>query len=166
MDYISRVEVLQATQGLSERPFQGILRVELFPTTHSLDDRSYSSIHELNKNPKNAPVIIVSIDHVQAKAIFTATHAHQSDFIVHELAILVVPRRAKLQRELLLVFLALHAEDLREATHAEFVLAVHVVKRRRIDLLPDVVLRHLLLELLRCWHLLLLFELQRGGTHY
>lgn len=64
MDYISGVEVLQAAQGLSERPLQGILRVELFPTSHSLDDRSYSSIHELNKNPKNASVIIVGIDNV------------------------------------------------------------------------------------------------------
>ena len=64
MNYISGVEVLQAAQGLSERPFQGILRVELFSAAHSLDDRSYSSIHELNEDPKNAPVIIVSIDHV------------------------------------------------------------------------------------------------------
>ncbi len=64
MHDIVRVQVVKASQGLTHGPLQSILGVQLFSTSHVLDDWSHCIIHQLNKNPKNGTrrsLVIISI---------------------------------------------------------------------------------------------------------
>ena len=132
------MQVVETTQCLSEDPLKSLLCVKICSVSHAFDKWSDCTVHQLNKDPKNAPIIIVSIDDVQAEP--TATHAHKSHLVNHEFTIFFITWSAEFQSKLLLVSLPEHLVNLGKAANSELVLAKDIVERRWVTLLPDVVL--------------------------
>ena len=128
MHDVVRVQVVQAAEGLSQHPLQAVFRVELFPCAHGTDKGRDCTVHELNKNPEDAPGVVVGIYHVQAEAVLSRAHLHQRHLVIHQLLVLLSARGAELQGKLRLVRLALDPEHLSEAADAQFFLAEHIIK--------------------------------------
>lgn len=148
MHDVVRVQVVQAFQCLPQDPLQGILSVVLFSTSHGLDNVGDGAVHELDEDPEDIPlIIVVGLLDVQRDAL-TLAHLHQGDLVEHEFFVLVGARGAELQSKLFLVCLAQHFVHLGETTDSKLFLAVDVVVRRGVFLLPNEVLFNSLLE--RC----------------
>ena len=80
-----------------------------------LDDWRDCSVHELNKDPEDAPLVIVSINHIETEAVMASAHSHQSNFVVHQLLVFFTAGCAEFQGELFLITLALDSEDFGKA---------------------------------------------------
>lgn len=79
------VQVLQPQERLSQNVLTGILRVV---GAHSGDDGRQGIIHDFNKDPKTAFVLILVVNG-QYEVILGA-HVHQSHLVVHELLLSIV----------------------------------------------------------------------------
>ena len=96
VDNIIAVKVVEAAKCLPANPFKCIFCIELLSSAHSLNDWRNSTVHQLNEDPQNAAVIIVSIDNVETESVRLHAHAHEGHFIVHELLVLFIAWRTEL----------------------------------------------------------------------
>lgn len=115
MNDMSLMQVVQALDRLLQNVLNNILTVGL---VQSLDIGSQSVIHQLNKDPKSR-LEIVSFDHFKDALILLA-HAHHTDLIDDDLALLFVLGLHEFQSANETILLALNFEDLCEAALTQF----------------------------------------------